>query len=419
MKTSFDSTHPFRRFITPFVYGTVTVNDNARAMLVSPGGFGPRCFALTAEGIGAPVDRRRTPVALPPRLSVRLYRPSARRPSPAAFAWQAASELSLSMPLLAASLATGLSALERRAALSNTSFAVQYWRSRGLSTPFWDQAHRMFGIFYRFVDGYLNVHYASPLEMASDDQMMAHMMHMSKLAGVHTSVEEWRSNPDWFRRILMLGTVRLMEAVTWLHAHVGLVSSYGKDVSFTSFAWPADELQGTRQTAIRQAALTTFTSMAMPKLMVAPGSDGDWSLTLFEKEPKTGKVRRELRCVAMAVSRLDPRPRSPPRRHRNTIPSSLPPPPSASSSVAHARSTRPHESRPSDTVPAVAHSFMAQAALRDVSGRARGAERRRAALQRRGVGAPLSVQLHDACVRSRGDGHVHFGLTTGTAVYEV
>lgn len=50
-KTAFDSSHPIRRFLTPFIYGTLTVNDNARSLLVSPGGFAPRCFALTPEGI--------------------------------------------------------------------------------------------------------------------------------------------------------------------------------------------------------------------------------------------------------------------------------------------------------------------------------------------------------------------------------
>lgn len=62
-----------------------------------------------------------------------------------------------------------------------------------------------------------------------------------------------------------------------MHRHVGFVADYGRDVRFCSFAWPVGEESGTRRTAIRQAALTSFTSMAMPKLMVAPGSDGDWT----------------------------------------------------------------------------------------------------------------------------------------------
>ena len=36
------------------------------------------------------------------------------------------------------------------------------------------------------------------------------------------------------------------------------------------------EEAGTRQTALRQAALTSFTSMAQPKLMVAPDELGAW-----------------------------------------------------------------------------------------------------------------------------------------------
>ena len=134
----------------------------------------------------------------------------------------------------------------------------------------------------------------------------------------------------------------LMEGVTpRMRSQVGQVSSYGKDVRFTSFAWPDGEMMGTRQTAMRQAALTTFTSVAMPRLMVrergqsgrlggavsghhgllrlhlkacgcpahsltclprlviqvSPGSDGDWSLTLFPKDPETGRTLPALRRV--------------------------------------------------------------------------------------------------------------------------
>ena len=75
----------------------------------------------------------------------------------------------------------------------------------------------------------------------------------------------------------LLKVTQLLETVTYVHRHVGAVSEYGQDVRFCAFAWPRGEEVGTRQTALRQAALTSFTSMAQPKLMVAPGSDGDWS----------------------------------------------------------------------------------------------------------------------------------------------
>jgi hypothetical protein len=89
----------------------------------------------------------------------------------------------------------------------------------------------------------------------------------------------------------------------FFHTHVGQVASYGKDVSFTAFAWPDGEMRGTKQTATRQAALTAFTSMTMPRLMIAPGSDGDWSLTLFPKDAETGRTHPALRTLFHAFQR--------------------------------------------------------------------------------------------------------------------
>ena len=42
--------HPVRRFLVPFMYQTISVNDNARNNLVNPRSMGPRCFALDDVG---------------------------------------------------------------------------------------------------------------------------------------------------------------------------------------------------------------------------------------------------------------------------------------------------------------------------------------------------------------------------------
>ena len=45
-----DAAHPLRRFLVPFSFQTITVNDNARCNLINPRSMGPRNFAFTDEG---------------------------------------------------------------------------------------------------------------------------------------------------------------------------------------------------------------------------------------------------------------------------------------------------------------------------------------------------------------------------------
>ncbi|CAK0810817.1 unnamed protein product [Prorocentrum cordatum] len=43
--------HPLRRFLTPFTFQTIAVNDNARNNLIQPRSMGPRCFAFDDVGM--------------------------------------------------------------------------------------------------------------------------------------------------------------------------------------------------------------------------------------------------------------------------------------------------------------------------------------------------------------------------------
>ena len=43
--------NPLRRFLTPFTFRTITINNNARNNLVNPKSMGPRCFSLTDRGV--------------------------------------------------------------------------------------------------------------------------------------------------------------------------------------------------------------------------------------------------------------------------------------------------------------------------------------------------------------------------------
>ena len=48
--------HPLRRFLMPFCYQTISVNDNARNNLINPNSMGPRNFAFTEEGTQVRLD---------------------------------------------------------------------------------------------------------------------------------------------------------------------------------------------------------------------------------------------------------------------------------------------------------------------------------------------------------------------------
>lgn len=50
LRQTLSKEHPLRRFLTPFCFQTITVNNNARNNLLNPGAMGPRCFALTEAG---------------------------------------------------------------------------------------------------------------------------------------------------------------------------------------------------------------------------------------------------------------------------------------------------------------------------------------------------------------------------------
>ena len=115
-KTHLSAAHPLRRFLSPFLFQTVTVNDNARA-------FGPRNFALT---------------------------PAALR-----HVWANARQLSSlrSMPYFGQMRAREPGRYERIA--SSTAEQHRHLRAAGLDLPLHAQGAQLANLFETFADGFL------------------------------------------------------------------------------------------------------------------------------------------------------------------------------------------------------------------------------------------------------------------------
>ncbi|CAK9067484.1 unnamed protein product [Durusdinium trenchii] len=109
--------HPIRRFLTPFTYQTIAVNDNAAHNLTAPRSMGPRCFAFTERGL--------------------------------ALAFAAAPNL----------LVNGQAVPEKEGGpFLNLKDYVAYLKGKGIDTEYWRQAMELHGIFETFLDEYLACH---------------------------------------------------------------------------------------------------------------------------------------------------------------------------------------------------------------------------------------------------------------------
>ena len=244
--------HPLRRFLAPFSYQTISVNDNARNNLINPRSMGPRNFAFTEEGLQ--------------------------------LAWAAAPSLVFGGPELAGD--AGLDDGRLFAALFDRRVYVDRVTEKlGGSTPYWDQASEYHGIVKGFAKAYLDCYYATPDALLDDAQAM-HFLGECVGQLTRPSAADLTKDPSTVLGALsaaatydlLVNTVsRYCDIVTAGHEQVGTVPVYAQDVSFCSFRWPEGEMMGTKQTAITQATLMAFTSMPMPMLLCEPGSSGDWT----------------------------------------------------------------------------------------------------------------------------------------------
>jgi len=242
--------HPMRRFLTPFIFQTISVNDNARTNLVQPKSMSRRCFAFTEHG--------------------------------QAMAFAAAPKL----------VRSGLEVRDTagRHIISREEY-VEHLRKQGIDTPYWRQSLQLWRIMRRFIVGYVEYYFDTQGDFVNDPEMQAMIrqyLHQIQVV-VPGDVGPLPQDPafishegdvEQFYKTYIDILAGFCLLVTAGHEQVGAVEAYVQDVSFCAFKWVPGALVGTKQTAIAQTLLMSFTSTPMPKLL---GSD--WT-HLFEPRAK-------------------------------------------------------------------------------------------------------------------------------------
>ena len=241
--------HPVRRFLVPYSFQTITVNDNARNNLINPRSMGPRCFAFTDQGT--------------------------------ALAWAAAPRLVTSGEDLRHTFRQHPQ--ELFGLKIDFELYLETLRRYGADTPYRQQALLFWRINKRFVTAYLRHFYAQPADLARDEEMRRFVVASFERLETADVARVLELAPDAFWGLSVNLLTRFICLVTAGHEQVGTVPVYAQDVSFAAFAWPKGETCGTKQVAITSATLMAFTSTPMPMLLANPGSDdklgsdGDWT----------------------------------------------------------------------------------------------------------------------------------------------
>jgi len=248
--------HPVRRFLAPFQFKTISVNDNARNNLINPQSMGPRNFAFTDKGTD--------------------------------LAWSVASEYTPSGAELRAVFGDD-QASYLRLVLDYGAYVEFLKKHGGVDTPYRRQTLQLWNIMKNFVNSFLSQYYPTAEELARDSEVrcfvytLLHELAFTTTNGLvpdpAENVRDCSAEELWQLTSNLL--TRYCYLVTAGHEQVGTVPVYAQDVSFCAFHWPKGESCGTKQTAITSATLMSFTSTPMPLLMAEEGSEGDWT-HLFE-----------------------------------------------------------------------------------------------------------------------------------------
>eukprot|EP00913_Durusdinium_trenchii_P025156 g23615.t1 len=136
LREQMSESHPIRRFMTPFTYQTISINDNAAHNLVAPRTMGPRCFALTDKGFELAFSAA-------PSLQV----------------WGYEVPKSQGGPCL------------------HLKDYFAYKKSTGVDTEYFRQASQLYDIFCKFVTSYLECYYAKKEDLVQDQELVAMAQH--------------------------------------------------------------------------------------------------------------------------------------------------------------------------------------------------------------------------------------------------
>ncbi|KAJ1461653.1 hypothetical protein M885DRAFT_494433 [Pelagophyceae sp. CCMP2097] len=269
--------HPIRRFLVPFTFRTISVNSRASYNLIRPGTLGPRNFAFDDDGLQA--------------------------------AWAAAPKLCVFGAEVPAK-----SRLEFVRIVFDGAKYAALKRSAGLDTPHERYSAAYFDVLKTFASGYCSLYYpGGGADMALDHELMRFLAQfidttcraLGRSFGDATDADDAaltdllanhlappQLKPQLIEELVVHALARSIDLVTRGHETVGCVPAYAQDVSFCAFRWRAGEFCGSKRTAITQALLMAFTSARMPKLLVEPGSPGDWTFLFLRGAD--GRVPRDV-----------------------------------------------------------------------------------------------------------------------------
>ncbi|CAK9005933.1 unnamed protein product [Durusdinium trenchii] len=281
LREQMSESHPIRRFMTPFTYQTISINDNAAHNLVAPRTMGPRCFALTDKGFELAFSAA-------PSLQV----------------WGYEVPKSQGGPCL------------------HLKDYFAYKKSTGVDTEYFRQASQLYDIFCKFVTSYLECYYAKKEDLVQDQELVAMAQHYFARYEAVSAHALGRIRMPWIQApnndedvcaaydFYVNWLASLVWMVTAGHEQMGAVEVYAQDASWTAFKWTHGSACGTKQTATAQALLMSFTSTPMPKLM-----GEDWShlfpktavLASPEKSPESAykTFQQELATMADQCDRFN------------------------------------------------------------------------------------------------------------------
>jgi len=244
LREKMSADHPIRRFLTPFTYQTIAINDNAKWNLCAPRSMGPRCFAFTEKGMGLAFS------SAPYLLKIGETVPP-----------------------------------EEGGPFCGMSDYVKYINKTGVDTEYWRQVAELLIIYEQFLEDYIACYYATKEDFGNDPEVRAMAYQYfdqleyscpdSALRApnrISTATDSISAYDTYHFYIKWLAGV--MWTVTGGHEQFGAVECYAQDVSWTSFKWLPGSIVGTKTTATSQALLMSFTSTPMPKIL---GDEVDWT----------------------------------------------------------------------------------------------------------------------------------------------
>eukprot|EP00931_Biecheleriopsis_adriatica_P067751 TRINITY_DN41818_c0_g1_i1.p1 TRINITY_DN41818_c0_g1~~TRINITY_DN41818_c0_g1_i1.p1 ORF type:complete len:724 (-),score=127.54 TRINITY_DN41818_c0_g1_i1:24-2195(-) len=241
------TTHPIRRFLMPFTFNTIVVNDNAATNLCRRKTLAYRCFALTESGLEQAY-----------KASSVMLRFGADRPQEA-----------------------GGPCLDYEA-------YVDWLQSQGIDTEYYRQGRKYWLIVKKFCQGILDFYYNTPQDYAKDQELMqwacSYLSHIRNLCADY-DLESYKSDHARVKETITNILAHFVMTVTAHHEQAGAVEVYVQDVSFCAFKWTPGSLMGTKQTATAQAALMMMTATPFPKIWPA-----DWTYVFPETDGSTQKA---------------------------------------------------------------------------------------------------------------------------------